>query len=109
MKTTISLDDFRQAFRGCNRSEHFYGDCDRSKQFSHEGLGALFKYFEGIEKETGEEIELDVIAICLEYTEYKDFKELQENFYNLETIDRLKDETTVIEVKGGSFIIKDYN
>jgi hypothetical protein len=59
MKTTVSRYDFERAFV----------DADREENFSYEGLNALFDYFEDYEESTGEEIELDVITICCEYTE----------------------------------------
>ena len=59
MKTTVSRYDFERAFI----------DADRKENFSYEGLNALFDYFEDYEESTGEEIELDVIAICCEYSE----------------------------------------
>ena len=59
MKQTIYLDDFRQAFN----------DMDRGNHFSYEGLAMLLDYFEQYEQDTGEEIELDVIAICCDFDE----------------------------------------
>lgn len=59
MKTTVSRYDFERAFV----------DADRKENFSYEGLGLLFAYFEDLEESLGEEIELDVIAICCEYSE----------------------------------------
>jgi hypothetical protein len=59
MKTTVSRYDFERAFV----------DADRKENFSYEALGLLFDYFESYEEETGQEIELDVIAICCEYSE----------------------------------------
>ena len=41
----------------------------RPNNFSYEGLEQLFDYFESYEQDTNEEIELDVIAICCEYSE----------------------------------------
>lgn len=58
MKTTVSLYDFRREF-----------EQRRPNNFSYEAIGLLFVYFENYEEQTGEEIELDVIAICCEYTE----------------------------------------
>jgi len=58
MKTTISFYDFRREFEQC-----------RSDNFSAEGLAVLFAYFEELEESMGEEIELDVIAICCDYSE----------------------------------------
>jgi hypothetical protein len=59
MKTTVSKYDFERAFI----------DADRKENFSYEALGLLFDYFEDYEEQTGEEIELDVISICCDYTE----------------------------------------
>lgn len=59
MKTTVSRYDFERAFV----------DAGRKDQFSYEGLNALFDYLEDYEEQTGEEIELDVIALCCDYAE----------------------------------------
>jgi hypothetical protein len=59
MKTTVSLYDFERAFADYNRKENF----------SYEGLRLLFEYFEEYEESTGEEVELDVISICCDYSE----------------------------------------
>jgi hypothetical protein len=59
MKTSINKYDFRDAFQKAGRENNF----------SYDGLGVLFDYFEEYEESTGEEIELDVIAICCEFNE----------------------------------------
>jgi hypothetical protein len=59
MKTTVNVSQFRDAFRAC----------DRQDQFSYEALGLLFDYFEELEDSMGQEIELDPIAICCDYSE----------------------------------------
>jgi hypothetical protein len=59
MKTTVSRYEFERAFV----------DADRKENFSYEGLNALFDYLEDYEEQTGEEIELDVIALCCDYSE----------------------------------------
>lgn len=41
----------------------------RPDNFSYEGLGVLFNYFERLEEDMGEEFEYDVIAFCCEYSE----------------------------------------
>ena len=58
MKTTVSVYDFRDAFRSI-----------RPDNFSYEGQGLLFDYFEQFEEDTGQEMELDVIAICCDFSE----------------------------------------
>lgn len=59
MKTTVTRYDFERAF----------ADAGRKDQFSYEGLAVLFEYLEQLEQDTGEELELDVIALCCDYCE----------------------------------------
>ena len=59
MKTSINKSQFRDAFIRMGRKDNF----------SYHGLDVLFDYFEEYEESTGEEIELDVIGICCEYSE----------------------------------------
>lgn len=61
MKTTITQSDFVSAFKG---------NSERKDQFSYGALCALFDYYEQMEQDTGEEMELDVVAICCDWTEY---------------------------------------
>lgn len=61
----VSLYRFEQAFR-----EH-----GRQDSFSYDGLKALFEYLEELEDDTGEQIELDVVAICGDFTEYEDIED----------------------------------
>jgi hypothetical protein len=55
MKVTLTKSMFRDEFKRMGRSD----------QFSYEALGALFDYFE----ECNPDMELDVVAICCEYSE----------------------------------------
>ena len=63
MKQRVNQYDFEQAFRSHGR---FGGDNDN---FSYEALQLLFEYFEELEDSCDTEIELDVIAICCDFTE----------------------------------------
>ena len=94
MKTTVSKSDFRDAFRDYNREENF----------TYEGLGALYDYLTELEEDTGEEMELDVIAICCDFSEYGDLEEIQSEYSDIEDLDDLRDHTTVIEFDGGIII-----
>ena len=97
MKQTINKYQFERAFKEV-----------RPDNFTYEGLNALYEYFEGYEEDTGEEIELDVIAICCEYTEYKNLKDLQYNYYNIKSFEDLEENTQLIIINETSFIIKDF-
>lgn len=58
-QTVNTVSNFRDEFRACGRAD----------QFSYEALGILFDYLEAYEMDTGEEIELDVVSICCDYSE----------------------------------------
>jgi alcohol dehydrogenase class IV len=96
---TVNQYDFRQAF----------ADCNRAFNFSYEALDALFEWLEELAEDTGVPYELDVIALCCEFTEYANLAEVQANYSStkLDTIDDLRDHTSVIEFDGG-LIIQDF-
>lgn len=97
MKTTVDLSDFRRAFT----------DMGRENNFSWEGLALLFEYLESIEEDTGEEMELDVIALCCDYTEYQSIEEFQREYGDeYEAIEDIEQQTTVIPVNDDAFIIQ---
>ena len=99
MKKTVNLWNFQDAFRDMNRQDNF----------SYEGQKALFEYLECYEEETEQEIELDVIALCCEFTEYENIKEYNEAYNeNAEDIQDIEYNTTVIMIDDTSFIIQDY-
>ena len=58
MKQSITFSGFVDSFRAHGRYD----------QFGYEGLRILFDYFEEYEESTGNDMELDVIAICCEYS-----------------------------------------
>jgi hypothetical protein len=57
MKQTINFSDFVDAFRAY----------DRYDQFGYQALMVIFEYLEELEESTGQELELDVVAICCDY------------------------------------------
>ncbi len=59
MYQSVNFSAFCDAFRSM----------DRNEQFSYGAKRALFDYLEEYEQNTGESIELDVIAICCDYVE----------------------------------------
>ena len=58
MKQTVHFHTFQQAFEAI-----------RPDNFSYEGLTILFDYLIELEESIGEELELDVIAICCDFSE----------------------------------------
>ena len=78
---------FREAFRLAERGD----------QFSYEGLEVLFDYLDNLSEDTGEPIELDVIALCCEYYE-SSIEELINNYnIDLSEVDE-DDPSSIIEV-----------
>ena len=106
MKNTVNRHQFITAFDLANRSD----------SFSYQGRAALFDFFEELEEDIGEEIELDVIAVCCDFSEYdspreaaseygweapaqeedETHEEWQERGWD-EALDWLRERTTVIE------------
>lgn len=72
MYTQVSQSDFIAAFR----------KMDPMDNFSYDGLVALYDWFEQYEEDTGERIELDVIAICCDFTEMS-YDDLRQEYSNM--------------------------
>ena len=99
MKITINFNDFERAFQRYNRDNHF----------SYEGLQVLFDYLEDLESDMAEDMELDVIGLCCEYTEYSSLKEFQdEHGKEYESIEEIENETIVIPINEESFIVVNF-
>ena len=100
MKQTVNHYSFIEAFKSTNRKD----------QFSHDGLLALFDHITQLEESLGEETELDVIALCCSYTEYKDIDAFRNEYFDIEelsdeeALEWLKDHTDVIEYDTGIII-----
>ena len=108
MKTTVNYQDFIQAFRNCGRQD----------QFTCAGLRALFGYIEQYEEDTGEELELDVIALCCDFSEH-DLEDLEREYGYLLDGDEmpgtiaawasfLQDHTQVIPVNDAHLIVQGF-
>ena len=99
MIETVYLNDFIDRFRAY----------DRYDNFGYEGLKALFEYLEEYEDSTGEQIKLDVIALCCDYTMYENLEEFNKEYgEEFESIDKVENNTTVIRVDDEAFIIQCY-
>lgn len=100
MKKSINYYDFKNEFRSY----------DRADQFSVPALRALFDYIEEVEQDCGQEIELDVIALCCEYVEYENLEHFHEVYdkNDYPTLEDIRDNTTVIEFGDESFIIAEF-
>tara|TARA_R110001632_G_scaffold31829_1_gene82796 strand:+ start:172 stop:474 length:303 start_codon:yes stop_codon:yes gene_type:complete len=97
MKQTITFGQFQDAFF----------NMDRQNQFTYKGKQALFEYLEEYEDSTGEQIELDIIALCCDYVEYDSLEDfhLEYDAEDYPDIDAIECETQVIRIDNDSFII----
>lgn len=86
----------------------------RPDNFTTEGLSALYNHLVEYEQDTGHELELDVIALCCDFTEYKNLAEFQEDYGSekFPTLEDIHDWTIVIPMgaygEDGPFIIHDF-
>lgn len=115
MKQNIGFSKFCDAFSDTYKNN-----------FTYAGKRALFDYLEQLEEDMGEEIELDTVALCCEYSEYESAWDAMEEYQpddmpvegeegdDLVEIQKknekaahewLEERTTVIDVEGGGIII----
>jgi len=98
----VSFNDFLEEFEK-------YG---RENQFSYDGKKALFDYLEELSEDLGEPMELDIIGLCCEFTEYQSLQEFNDDYgytiNEINSIDEIEYYTTVIRIDDESFIIQDF-
>lgn len=90
MYQTINEYDFRTAFHNMGRGE----------QFSYEGLAILYESLEQYEVDTGEDVELDVVALCCDFSELSE-QEVRDTYGDMigdseEVEDFLRDNTWLL-------------
>lgn len=78
MKQTVNFHLFADAFR----------NYDRADNFSYDGLKELFNWCEDVDPE----MELDVIALCCDWTEVSDMEELRREY--LHVLEALPEDAT---------------
>ena len=110
--SNITFTEFQNAFHNMNRQDNF----------SYEGLKALYEYLADLESDLDTEIELDVIALCCEYSEHDLPSLIQEYGENIDAeeliengdgvieplMQYLENNTTVIPVGKSDYIIQDF-
>lgn len=97
-----------------------FKDYKRYKDYSYEGLCVLYDYLE--ELSNGNDIELDVIGLCVEFYELEPSQVIEEYGYLVEDeefededemlealLEEIRDQTSVLEVnRGESYIIQTF-
>jgi len=79
---------------------------DEYASFTYNGASALYEYLTDLEEDIGQ-IEFDHVAIRCDYSEYDTLDEILNQYDNINTLDELRDHTTVIEFDNG-FIIQNF-
>lgn len=112
---TVSSYNFHDAF---TRSD------SHKDQFSYNARQALYEYLDDLSDQIDQPIELDIVALCCEYSEYESCDKAASNYFEYEgmTFDEdwtelispeeveekarqyLQDNTTIIEFDGGVII-----
>ena len=102
MKTTVNGSDFINAFLA--------HDGRYDQMGGYPGLHALFKYLSDYEDSTGEEIELDVIALCCDWGHYDSLADAYAELIGEDAegeeamLAELEDRTVVIQYGAGCFV-----
>ena len=96
----VSFYDFLEEFEKYGREE----------AFSYEAKKALYEYLNQISEDLGEQIELDVISLCCEFTEYDSIEKFIKDYSidEVKSIDDIEYYTVVIRIDKKSFIIKNF-
>lgn len=93
IKRTVNEYEFRRAF-----------ETTRPNSFSSEGLDALYDYLWELSDDIREDIELDVIAICCDFTEY-DEEQARRKFGIDPDVEDWQNEVPNAIAAGGDFVI----
>jgi len=87
MKQTVYFESFVEAFKNAGRAH----------QYSQRGLQAIYDYIEQYEQDSGEEIELDVIALCCDWNECN-WQEIADD-YDIDLTDCEDDDDRILAVE----------
>ena len=97
---TITLSMFRDYFL---RSDTY------KNNFSYEGLEALYNHIYEYCEDTGEDVEMDIVAFSCEFAEYYSIEKFQEDYgEEYKTIEDIEERTTVIKLKNKRWIIRQF-
>jgi len=95
MYQEINFSEFSNQFNQC-----------RPNNFSYDGLRVLYDYLEEYEDSTEEKMELDVIAICCDFSESSIDDVLKD--YDLESLEELEQHTMVLKIDDDNIIYQNY-
>lgn len=93
MYETVNKTDFVDRFKAI-----------RPGNFSYEGLSALFDFLEELERDIGEDMEFDPIAICCDFGEYAE-DEIRQEFDHVDGITEAEDLDEMAEILNEETIV----
>lgn len=108
MFMTITRHEFIDAFL---RSDTY------KNNFSYDALSTLFEYYEELEEDTGEQVELDIVAIACDWVEYDNIEDVVKDHYGKESeeyaqmvdyqrsFEMIEGLTTVLKTRSNSLVI----
>ena len=85
--TEVNEWNFRNAFKE-----------SRPDNFSLEGLYTLYNYLNDLSEDIGEDIQLDVISICCDFTEYESLEEALNQYDDINTLEELEQHTSILNI-----------
>lgn len=92
----VNESDFLQRFRDFNRYD----------SFGYDALVALYEHLIELEEDLGEEIELDVIGLCCDFSAYESFEDWKSDYGDntINDVEELREHTMVIEHDEGIIV-----
>lgn len=79
---------------------------DDYASWTYEDAEALYDYYEGFSEGTGEDVELDRVALRCEWTRADSIDEVIEDYDEIEDLEDLQLRTDVIEHEGGVLLFR---
>ena len=98
MKQTINKTQFIDAFQSSQYKDNF----------SYDGLGMLYEYLEDLADETGEEYDLDLVALACEFTE-SSYDEVISDYSLISDDDNSSKQQDVLDYLEYNTVVCNYN
>lgn len=76
---------------------------DEYASWTYDGAIALYGYLTDLEEDTGEQIELDRVALRCDFSQYDNLKDILKEYKDIINLEDLKENTTVITVEDTNF------
>jgi hypothetical protein len=78
--------------------KNYFKSSQYKNNYSMEGLYTLYNYFNDLSEDIGEDIELDIIAICCDFNEYESLEEALEQYQDINSYEELEQHTSILNI-----------